>query len=141
MGWAGLSWAVVEEVFEPVVRIRADERAERGCAGSLVSQTNQAAIRLGEERRPVLVLRSATILPCGSRHRGQKGVHLYSRPPTSSKVETDGIRRLADRLNGRGSLVGFFLDLNLEFAVRSVYRNVIEDLDVHVLEALECGTQ
>src|SRR5215470_6181888 len=86
MGWAGLSWAVVEEVFEPVVRIRADERAERGCAGSLVSQTVQAAIRLGEEWRPVLVLRSATILPCGSRHRGQKGVHLYSRPPTSSKV-------------------------------------------------------
>lgn len=34
----------------------------------------------------MLVLRSATILPCGSRHRGQEGVHLYSRPPTSSKV-------------------------------------------------------
>src|SRR5208282_635197 len=53
------------------------------------------------------------------------------------EVETDGIRRLADRLSGRrrrGGLVGLFLDLGLEFALfRSVCRNVVEDLDVQVL--------
>ena len=60
------------------------------------------------------------------------------------EVEADGIRRLADRISGRrglGGLVGPFLDLGLEFALRSVRRDVGEDLDVHVLEALECGTQ
>jgi hypothetical protein len=56
------------------------------------------------------------------------------------EVEADGIRRLADRISGRrglGGLVGPFLALGLEFALRDVG----EDLDVHVLEALECRTQ
>src|SRR5215469_1799751 len=78
---------MVEEAVAQWPVDRADERAERTrLRGFLVSQTNQAAIRLGEEWRPLLVLRSAAILPCGSQHRGQKEVHFYSRSPTSSKV-------------------------------------------------------
>jgi hypothetical protein len=60
------------------------------------------------------------------------------------EIEADRVRRLADRISGRRgrvALVGLFLDLGLEFALRSVRRDVVEDLDVHVLEALECGTQ
>jgi hypothetical protein len=60
------------------------------------------------------------------------------------EIEADGIRRLADRISGRrglGALVGPFLDLGLEFALHSIRRDLGEDLDVYVLEALECGTQ
>jgi hypothetical protein len=45
---------------------------------------NQAAIRLGEDGRTVLVLRSAAISSRGSRHRGQKAARVYGRPPPSS---------------------------------------------------------
>ena len=51
---------------------------------------NQAAIRLGKDWRPVLVLRSATILSRGSRHRGQKAARLYRRPPPSSSAWRPG---------------------------------------------------
>src|SRR4029077_20811382 len=60
------------------------------------------------------------------------------------EIEADRVRRLADRISGRrglGAFVGLFLDLGLEFALRFIRWDVVEDLDVHILEALECGTQ
>ena len=57
------------------------------------------------------------------------------------EVEADGIRRFADRISGCGGLIGLFLDRGLEFAHRSARRDMVEDHDVQVLEALECGTQ
>jgi len=66
-----------------------------------------------------------------------KGAGSYSSP----KVEADGVRRLADRISGRRGLGGPFLNLRLEFALRSVRRDAGDDLNVHVLEALECGMQ
>jgi hypothetical protein len=71
-------------------------------------------------------------------------VGFVTQLPHLLEVEADGIRRLANRIGGRrklGGLLGPFLDLGLEFALRSFRRDVGEDLDVHVLEALECGTQ
>jgi hypothetical protein len=54
---------------------------------------NQAAIRLGKDWRPVLVLRRATILSRGSRHRDQKAARLYCRPPPSSSAWRPGSRK------------------------------------------------
>jgi hypothetical protein len=53
---------------------------------------NQAAIRLGKDWRPVLVLRRAIILSRGSRHRDQKAARLYCRPPPSSSSWRPGSR-------------------------------------------------
>ena len=62
-------------------------RCKRGYA------KNQAAIRLGKDWRPVLVLRSSTILSRGSRYRGQKAARLYRRPPPSSSSWRPGSRK------------------------------------------------
>src|SRR6266852_2196603 len=63
-----------------------------------------------------------------------EGTHL-------PEVETDWIRRLADRISSWRGRVGFYLDLGLEFALRGIRWDVVEDLDIHILEALECRTQ
>ena len=62
----------------------------------------------------------------------------------AARLADGGLLQMARKLESMQFALDAFLETHLrllEFALRSVRRNVGEDLDVHVLEALDCGTQ